>query len=244
MTRFKLVVPSFNSFPSIERTLHSIESQLYSDYQVVVIDDAATDPQHKATLKAYTERNGWTLLTFSENQGALAGIVAGIHAHDCSDDDVIVLVDGDDWLANEWVLEKLDAIYRTEKPLYTYGQYLNYRAGTIGHCEPLPKKTVKKNRFREDPWLCSHLRTFKHSLWKNVRDADLRDPQTGEYFRTAWDLAMMFPMAEMAGPRYRFIEEVLYIYNDDNPINDFRIRRDEQRETDELIRSLPKYNPL
>ena len=244
MTRFKLVVPSYNSYPWIERTLHSIESQLHDDYQVVVIDDASTDPKHKAVAADYCARNGWPLLAPTQNRGALAGIVDGIAAHNCEDDDVIALVDGDDWLANEWVLEKLDTIYRTEQPLYTYGQYLNYRAGTIGHCEPFPKKTVKKNRFREEAWLCSHLRTFKYDLWKRVRDADLRDPKTGEYFRTASDLAIMFPIAEMAGPRHRFIEEVLYIYNDNNPINDFRIRRAEQHQTDLLIRSFPKYTAI
>jgi glycosyltransferase involved in cell wall biosynthesis len=244
MTAFKIVVPTYNSFPWIERTLHSIESQDYPHYQVVLVDDAATDPHHKKTLASYAERNGWALLTQEENRGALAGIVDGIAAHSCNEQDVIVLVDGDDWLANEWVLQKLDAIYSSTDALYTYGQYLNYRAGTIGHCEPLPKKVVRRGFFRQAAWLCSHLRTFKHLLWRHIRDEDLRDTRTGDYFRTAWDLAIMFPMAEMAGPRYRFVPEVLYVYNDDNPISDFRVRLDDQRETDELIRALPRYKQL
>ena len=50
----------------------------------------------------------------------------------------------------------------------------------------------------------------------------------GEYFSVASDLAIMFPMLEMAGNRQEFISEILYVYNDKNPISDHNIRRKEQ----------------
>jgi glycosyltransferase involved in cell wall biosynthesis len=243
-TRFKIVVPSYNSYPWIERTLSSIEAQDFPYFDAVLVDDASTDRQHKQTLATYAERNDWTLVTRTENGGPLAGLIDGVAAHHCTDDDVIVVVDGDDWLANEWVLQKVDAAYSSSDALFTYGQYLNYRAGTIGHCG-LPKpKTVRKRRYRKKSWLFSHLRTFKYLLWRQIRDEDLRDSATGDYFRTAGDLATMFPMAEMAGPRFRFIPEVLYIYNDANPISDFRVRLQEQQRVNQIVRKKKPYAVL
>ena len=38
----------------------------------------------------------------------------------------------------------------------------------------------------------------------------------------AWDLAIMFPMVEMAGQHSKFVNEILYIYNTP-PINDHKL---------------------
>ena len=38
----------------------------------------------------------------------------------------------------------------------------------------------------------------------------------------------MFPMLEMAGNRQEFVKDILYVYNDKNPISDHKIRRKEQ----------------
>ena len=52
----------------------------------------------------------------------------------------------------------------------------------------------------------------------------------GRYFATAWDLAFMLPMLEMAGPEHiRIVEEMVYVYNNSNPISDHRAARDDQR---------------
>ncbi len=243
-THFKIVVPSYNSYPWIERTLRSIESQDYPHFDVAVVDDASTDDQHKAVIKDFCDRNNWIHHTREENGGPLAGLIDGTAAHKCTDDDVIIVVDGDDWLANEWVLQKLDDVYSSSDALFTYGQYLNYRAGTIGHCRLPKSKTTRKLHYRKKSWLFSHLRTYKYLLWRQIEDKDLRDPRTGDYFRTAGDLATMFPIAEMAGPRFRFIPEVLYIYNDANPISDFRVRLAEQQASDKLIRAFPRYSSI
>ena len=69
---------------------------------------------------------------------------------------------------------------------------------------------------------------------------DLLD-KNGNYFSVAWDLAIMFPMLEMAGSRQEFIKEVLYVYNDANPICDHKIRRKEQILAGEEIRRKKKY---
>ena len=52
----------------------------------------------------------------------------------------------------------------------------------------------------------------------------------------------MFPMLEMSGNRQEFVDEVLYVYNDQNPISDHKIRRKVQILAAKEIRSKEKYS--
>ena len=65
---------------------------------------------------------------------------------------------------------------------------------------------------------------------------DLSD-EDDNFYEMTWDQALMFPMMEMARERVRFVSDILYIYNDDNPINDHKVDRQKQIDTGERIRS-------
>ena len=96
------------------------------------------------------------------------------------------------------------------------------------------------NLYRNYFWYASHLRTFRHDLWLSLNPNDLLD-KNGKYFRVAWDLAIMFPMLEMAGNRQEFMQDLLYVYNDQNPISDHKIRRKEQLLAAKEIRRKKRY---
>jgi len=66
----------------------------------------------------------------------------------------------------------------------------------------------------------------------------------GLFFDCASDVAMMVPMAEMAGKHYRHIPDILYIYNHVSPINDDKIRYERQLECMRTICSRTSYQPL
>ena len=92
-------------------------------------------------------------------------------------------------------------------------------------------------------WVTSHLRTFRKSLWDRIEDKDLRGDD-GQYFKVAWDLAFMYPMIEMADSHVRFIDKILYLYNDLNPLCDGTVNTSEQLRITELIQNKPKYEKL
>jgi hypothetical protein len=48
----------------------------------------------------------------------------------------------------------------------------------------------------------------------------------GKFFLCTYDVAVMFPLLEMAGfQKTKHNEKVLYIYNRDNPISDDKLRQ-------------------
>jgi glycosyltransferase involved in cell wall biosynthesis len=246
MKQFKIVVPSFNSVRYLPRTLASIERQTYKNYQVCVIDDCSSFAKQRDIIGEYCYRNEWGYIFHGKNEGALASIIEGIRSFSCEDDDVIVLIDGDDWLYDAHVLEKLHAVYSAEDVYLTWGQFMTYPPHCIHmtYGAPIDQEIIKNKRYREIPDIFAHLKTFKYRLFREIKDEDLRDPKTGDYFRVSWDKALLYPMLEMANGKVRFIEDILYVYNIDNPLNDFKINREEQIEATTYIRSKPKYPSL
>lgn len=246
MKQFKVIVPSFNSVDYLRRTLKSIEEQTDSNYQVCVIDDCSTIPEQRTIITEFCQRNGWKWQFNDSNVGALAGMVKAIADFQCEDDDVIVVVDGDDWLNGPEVLSKLRKIYDEENVCITWGQCEIYPAGPtpMKYAQPIPQMVIDGKLYRDIPFVFWHLGTFKYLLWRHIRDEDLRDTN-GRYFMLMKDKATLWPMLEMAGNKCRFIGETLLIYNIENPLNDYaNTPPEEHQRVDALIRSRPKYQTL
>jgi hypothetical protein len=115
------------------------------------------------------------------------------------------------------------------------------KENTTGHSkwsQPIPPNIVAANAFREHR--CpSHLRTFYAWLFKEI---DLKDLlYKGDFFSMTADMAMMYPMIEMAGERHLFMPTINYIYNMNNEINDNRVNAQLQRDLDSYIRKSPRY---
>lgn len=246
MHRFKIVVPSFNSIDYLSKTLHSIEIQSDKDFDVCVIDDGSTVKGQREIITDFCVRNGWKSLFNEKNRGALYGMVQAIPMLDCQDDDVIVVVDGDDWLAHGDVLKKLRQVY-TENDVYlTWGQCEIYPGGktAVNYAQPVPEMVIQQKLYRDIPFVFWHIGTFKYFLWKHLEDNDLRD-EDGEYLMLMKDKATLYPMLEMAGEKIRFIEETLYIYNMENPLNDYaNTLPEEHKRVDALIRGKKRYSTL
>jgi glycosyltransferase involved in cell wall biosynthesis len=241
--KFKIVIPAYNCSKWLAKNLDIISRQTHRNYEVCIVDDASTDPDQKEVIRGFSKRNGWKAVFNTENKGALPNILKGIETLQCSNDDIIVLIDGDDWLFDRRVLSLLDLYYRREDIYLTYGQYFSLSHRKKGICAPLAEADIAEGRYRQMPWQFSHLRTFKYALWGQIKEEDLRD-RDGSFYRVSWDMAFMYPMLEMAGQHIRFIPDILYAYNDLNPICDSKVRRQQQLSREQEIRDRPPYNRL
>lgn len=242
---FQVVVPSFNCVDYLPRCLQSLESQGYKNYAACVINDASTLPRHGEIVDEFCQRNGWTAVHHEENTGALFSLIDGVRHLAPKDEDVIVVLDGDDWFAHENALSRLAEEFSDPDVAITWGQYEVYPKAwlPVRYAAPVPDEVIEQNTWRDQPWIFWHPHAFRYGLWRQIKDEDFRDAD-GEYFRISGDQAFMFPMLEMAGKHGRYIDDVLYTYNIDNPLNDFKISRPDQAETTAYIRSRPRYTPI
>lgn len=53
--RFSILIPTFNREQSIRKTIDSVLSQTFSDFEMIVIDDGSTD-RAQAVLEGFGER--------------------------------------------------------------------------------------------------------------------------------------------------------------------------------------------
>jgi glycosyltransferase involved in cell wall biosynthesis len=247
LNNFAVIVPVYNAEKWIGQCIESIITQDYPYYKIYVIDDHSTDQTWDIikSYNVYCKRN-------SKRIGALANLIQGIKQF--NKNDIIVTVDGDDYLADDCVLSYLNEVY--QKDIYlTYGSFLPISGRYSGTCQLLSHThTVDESgkwvdnyltpqTYRKSGvWVTSHLRTFKKWLWDKVEDEDLKDKN--DYYKVAWDMAFMYPMIEMAGNNILFIEKILYIYNDLNPNCDGTVDPELQIRTGKSIQAKSIYKEL
>lgn len=234
-----VIIPSYNNERWCTKNIDSVFHQKYGNFRIIYINDKSSDKTGqlaKEYIHAHDAENKICYIENQERRGALCNLYNAIHS--CSDEEIIATVDGDDWLAHENVLSIIGNTYKDPNVWLTYGQFfLTY--GAVGHCRQYPNEIIQKRSYRSVPWYASHLRTFRAFLFKAIKKEDLMFE--GKFFEMTWDLAFMFPMLEMAGPQFKFIPDILYIYNRDNPISDDKVNLAKQEYLDRIIRNRPTY---
>jgi len=167
----------------------------------------------------------------------------------CEDDDICILLDGDDWLKSKYVLTYLNKFMMMHDVDMTYGMfevYLNNTLTPFAKPGDFPKGVIENCNFRSDSWRSCHLRTMKASLLKQIRPLDFLDDNNA-FILCSTDMVESFACLELSNGRHKFNREIMMVYNkensmiyestsyytDDNAVYKSRIQQN--------IRNLPKY---
>ena len=245
--KMKLVVVSafWNASDYIDKCITSVKNQKFTDFSMYLIDDMSTDDTVEKIKKLIIGDDRFKLIINSTKKYKLRNFDELIIDDSLIDDeDVIIELDGDDWLFDNNVLQKIYERYTNNKNLWmTNGSFI-YSNGMIGFSSKVNPSSV-----RTDPFRLSHLRTWKSHLWRSIEEESFIGPD-GEYFRSAPDVAYSFPMVEMAGLKhYEFIPDLMYVYNAESPYNEHKPNSSDgglqsQSNNANFIRSMKPYRPL
>jgi glycosyltransferase involved in cell wall biosynthesis len=239
--KFVVVIPSYKNSQWCIQNITSALNQNYSQYRIIFTDDCSPDDTFSRVSDVVNSSSKGKIVTLIKNGtrlGALHNLYNMIHS--CQDDEIILTLDGDDWFPDDNVLNKLNTVYSGDDIYITYGQYKNSNDGSPGVAQPYPQHVIDSNTFRHHVWGASHLRTFYTWLFKRIKKEDLM--KDGKFFVMTWDMALMWPMLEMAGNHSKYLSDILYVYNLDNPINDHKVNITLQHSLDAYIRGMPKYS--
>ena len=246
---FVILTMAFNCSAYVERNLLSTLQQNYDNFRIIYIDDASTDStlnQVQKILERYDPHHRVTLIKNPTNQGAMANLYHAVHT--LKSDEIVVIVDGDDFLAHLDVLKELNAYYANPDVWLTYGNFAEYPSYAKGFgrqfsdCRALNLKIIEERGIRKHAFVTSHLRTFYAGLFQRVHLQDFL--KEGEFFSTACDVASMLPMVELAKGHVYFVPSILYLYNTENPNADFRKDIKGQFNIEKYVRLQPSYKPL
>jgi glycosyltransferase involved in cell wall biosynthesis len=239
-----VITCSYKNKDWYKQNLDSFRTQDYNNKTMIYIDDCSPDGTGNLVeqyIKDYGLEKEIILVKNQKNIGAMANQYYSINS--CKNDDIIVILDGDDFFAHDKVLSYVNEVYQDQNVWLTYGQFKHLSNNQIGFCCPMPEHIVKNNLFRSVVDIPSHLRTFYAGLFKKIKIQDLM--YEGNFLKMTCDIAAMFPMIEMAREgHFRFIPNVLLTYNDLNCLNDHKVSKDLQRKLDLYIRSIKKYSTI
>ena len=160
----KIVTTCYNCEEFIEECIRSVLLQEYDEWEMYIFDDASTDNSIQVAENTIDGDPRIKIIKNSRNMGAVYNKTFSF-VKNCSpdDEDIIVMLDGDDWLASQNVFSKLNDIYNKEQCLMTYGSYVEYPSKLRGKfAKKIPDHIVKDNSYRQQEWMSSHLRTFKY----------------------------------------------------------------------------------
>jgi len=234
---FNIVVPAGAVEPWIGKCIKSVLDQTVEDWRMIIVLDPQGDSSYAAALSASQNDERISVVLNKEPKLALANICFGADKIRNSEEDILVLLDGDDWLSGPTSLELVESFYEGTDTLVTHGSYQPSNGTRQAKLGPY----AAGEDVRRSSWKATHLRTMKMKVWDSINQKDFLSSK-GVFFESAWDLAIMMPALEIAGlDRVSFIDLDLYTYNNENPVSDFRKRPEEQGMYEEYIRNKRPY---
>ena len=242
MNFFSIIIDTCNHEKWIEKCITSCINQDYENFEIIILD-AKSDDKTFEICKEFELKN--PKIKVFQNEQRQPQVINFINlANYSSDKSILVSVDGDDWLKNNSVLNKLNEIYSSEDVWMTYGTYeeFPYRDVSMFYHE-YPKNIVENNDFRNYRWLSSHLRTFRKELLLKIDLIDLKN-ENDEWLLTTGDQAIMLPMLEMSGFNSKYVDDILYVYNVSDNSRDTYLNEKKQIEYANYIRKKNKYKKI
>lgn len=217
----KVITPFYNAGKFLYKNIKISLNQNYDDYKIIFIDDCSTDGSWD---KIPQDDNRVIAIKNKTRKTALENIHDAVMNY-CDPDDIVVLMDGDDWFSTRNVLSEVNKLYNKEDCWISYGQAL-WTNGQKGFARAYTFDEF--THLRQSPFVVSHLRTFRAGLYQCIADQDpnfscMKD-KDGNFFRWAYDTAIMYPMMEIAGfNKIKYVDHIWYVYNRDNPISEDKV---------------------
>ena len=237
-----VISPFYNSEQYIEKCILSVASQNYDNYTHYLIDDCSTDNGFRVAqqtiLQLPTElQKKFVLSQNSENRGAVYNQVSLIHKQ--SDTSIVMLLDGDDSLMpRNDIFQFYNTLYdgTTE---FSYGSCWSEVDNIPLIAQPYPTHVKEKGEYRNYKFAWNmpytHLRTFKKFLISAIPDTMFQDA-SGNWFKAGGDGALFYALIEAAEPaKVKCVTDIMYSYNDRNPLNDYKVNGEEQTRTAQTI---------
>lgn len=226
-----VIVPFYNCKDWIDRCLNSIAMQ-NDRPRVFVIDDASTDGSSLIAEKLCAQHKFWYYRS-KTNRKCPYNIWWGVKESSAKPQDVIFLLDGDDYLPHGNVVHRIKEVYDQASTWMTYGQYMSDPPDYgCTPAIPVPPWAVAARGYRAvNTTFFNHPITFRRFLFDAIPEDAFQD-ENGDWFRVGYDQLLMYPLLELASPEdnvphWMFLNEILYVYNSANPLSDWRVNRDE-----------------
>ncbi len=237
-----IISPFYNAEKYVEDCILSVASQDYDNYTHYLIDDCSTDNSYEVAIQVIESlpqnlRSKFKLIKNPQNYGAVQNQILSIVPLD--DNDIVMMLDGDDCLmpSND-IFHRYNSLYDGSVE-FTYGSMWSVADNIPLVAQPYPKHIRDSKNYRQHKFAWNmpytHLRTFKKYLINDISVQQFQDVH-GNWFRAGGDTSIFYNLIEQAHPdKIKAVPDIVYKYNDLNPLNDYKVHGDEQTKTATLV---------
>lgn len=229
--------PVWNAAAWVERCIQSVARQTYRPLRHVWIDDASTDGTGELLAGLVPTDN---LVRNPERRFAARNIWEVVSSR-LKGNPVVMIVDGDDWLAADTAAEELMAAHENHD--FVWSDYASF----VGDRVPLDNSHrtadyLEGHIRRKMPWVALHPLTFKREHFVQIPADWFR--HDGRWLPAAYDVALAVALTDILGPeRCWFCDKVLYIYNQANGLNNHKAQPLVQKQMQEAVFRRPVCLP-
>jgi len=243
-TQKKIVIatPVYNSEAYIANCILSVASQDYDNYEMIIVDDLSIDNTVDQAQKAIDSlpeniKSKFSIMVRSEHTGSAVNNQAYICDSLETRDAIIMLLDGDDTLINNPnIFHMYNNLYTQDQCEFTYGSCWSLADNIPLIAQEYPPHIKESRAYRDYKFNWNmpytHLRTFSLDVFNRIDRQLLIDQNTGKYYGPGGDGALFYSLIEACDPdKVVCVSDVVYAYNDLNPINDYKVNSEEQTKT-------------
>ena len=208
---FVFIMPAYNGARWIRRIFDSIKSQNYKNYRIIYVDDCSDDNTVKE-LQAYKGQNPTMNIQTIHNQTrqwpAYSRYIA---ARQTYDHEVIIFLDGDDWLVDDNCLQTLNTVYQNPNIYATFGSMEN-APWQFKKWKKYNRQVINDGEGAYFP----HLRTTRSQIVKAIPPYYMQT-ETSEWLHVCTDVALFMAVIEAVGSDgYVFLRNPFVHYNTSN----------------------------
>ena len=222
--RIVIISPFWNADDYIVKHCQSVDQQDYSNYIHVLIDDLS---DNEISLPISDKR---IIIRQEERRGCIFNQMRAVYEY-VKDDDIVILLDGDDFLANNPTIFKYYNELYHEGFEFTYGSMWSMADNIPLIAQDYPQKVKDDQSYRTHlfnwniPY--THLRTVSGKYIRNIKHEQFK--VNGKHMMSGADNPLFYKLIEQVPPkRIKAVKEIVCYYNDLNPLNDYKVNAEEQ----------------
>ena len=205
-----IIVPAYNAESKIEQTLRTIILQTYSQYEVIIINDASTDNTEQTARNFLNKHNvDFQIITHEKNKGVSAARNTGIKA---AHGEYICFVDADDRIEENYLSLLCAKAEKENADIVLCGYKIhNESKNTYDHRDIKLKRELRSARDYFPAWL---MRKIPSNIWsclfrkKFLEDNNLMFHEGCHFSEDEEFLVKALSASQCTS----FLNELLYVY--------------------------------
>ncbi len=154
--RFSVIITAYNIEKYIEKSIQSVKDQTFKNYEIIVIDDCSNDK----TVEKIEKFQDIKVIKHKENRCLGGARNSGVKK---ASGQYIIFLDGDDYLNNPKVLEKLDKLIENQTPDVIYMGF-ELTGKKSGFVIPTPENCTKAYRIAGDRYANAWSKCWKREF--------------------------------------------------------------------------------